>query len=1217
MTSPPDSPGDADEGRALNLVAIGASAGGIGALKRFFAEVPEETGIAFVVVMHLSPEHESQLASVLQPHVRLPVCQVRERTRIEPDHVYVIPPDRSMELTDGHLELAAFHEPRGRRSPIDTFFRTVAEIHPDGVGILLSGSGTDGVVGLKAIKELGGVIMAQSPDDAEYDVMPRSAIATGMVDFVLPAGELGARVVELRASGIPWQPPADPDAMAAEEAQVVRKILAQLRLRTGRDFTGYKKSTVLRRIGRRIQVTGSRDLSGYLEQLEGSASEAGALLKDLLISVTNFFRDPDAFDALEQAVIPELFMETTDRPVRVWVAGCATGEEAYSLAMMLAEHGASLPVPRPFQIFATDLDEEAIAFARNGLYPDGVTADIGEERVRQFFTREGTHLRVKRELRERILFSHHDLLRDPPFSRQDLVACRNLLIYLEKGLQDRVCDVFRYALRPEGFLFLGESESIQDGGDFHTRDREHRIYQRSRRAGESAGGLPDLPLDGGPRTAARSWPRSGGALAGTGDHTLHQTALERHGPPSVLVDWESTIVHSSESANRFLRFSSGTPSANIVKTVLPALRLELREALHEALEQGRVGRSQPMRVQIDGEACLVELHVAPAHVAEGGPMALVTFLEEPWTGDAATATDRTAPAGQQIEEAEAQLSTARSRIQQMMDASEHRQEELKASNEELQSINEEYKSTLEELETSKEELQSMNEELKTVNQELNGKLDELGQANDDLRNLMTATQIPTLFLDEQLRIKRFTPALLELFNLLPADVGRPLGHVTHKLHYPRLAADCERVLESLQPLEREVGNGGGHNWLARITPYRTGEDRIRGVVCTFTDVTRVRLAQKGVRQSEERFRALIQATAEIVWTMEPGGDVVEDSPSWRAFTGQNAAERRGWGWLDAVHPEDREELDEAWRSALGSAQTFQHEYRLRNAEQDAWRVVLGRVVPVLGPDGAIREWVGMSTDITDRKEAEESLRRAKASAEQAAEAKGQFLATMSHELRTPLTAVIGISDLLETGVLGPMTEEQQKHLGQVKTAAWHLVAIIEEVLTLSRLEAGRTMLRRGTVDVAEIAREVVNMARFNAEKKSLKLDLQGADRPVFAYSDAGKIRQITTNLVGNAVKFTEEGGIVVSVGEVDGHVEIQVSDTGPGVPPSQQETIFAPFVQGDSSMTREKGGSGLGLAVSRRLARALGGEIVLDTEPGNGCSFTLRIPHPRDGVHPT
>jgi two-component system, chemotaxis family, CheB/CheR fusion protein len=1216
MTSPPDSPGDADEGRTLNLVAIGASAGGIGALKGFFAEVPEETGIAFVVVMHLSPEHESQLASVLQPHVRIPVCQVRERTRIEPDHVYVIPPDRSMELTDGHLELAAFDQPRGRRSPIDTFFRTVAEVHPDGVGILLSGSGTDGVVGLKAIKELGGVIMAQSPDDAEYDVMPRSAIATGMVDFVLPARELGARVVELRASGIPWQPPADPDAMAAEEAQAVRKILAQLRLRTGRDFSGYKKSTVLRRIGRRIQVTGSRDLSGYLEQLEGSASEAGALLKDLLISVTNFFRDPEAFEALEQSVIPALFMETTDRPVRVWVAGCATGEEAYSLAMMLAEHAGSLPVPRPFQIFATDLDEEAIAFARNGLYPDAVTADIGEERVRQFFNREGTHLRVKRELRERILFSHHDLLRDPPFSRQDLVACRNLLIYLEKGLQDRVCDVFRYALRPEGFLFLGESESIQDGADFHTRDREHRIYQRSQRAGESAGALPDLPLGGGPRMPARSWPRGGGDLGGTGDGALHQTALERHGPPSILVDGGSTIVHSSESANRFLKFSSGTPSANIVKTVLPALRLELREALYEALEQGRVGRSRPVRVEIDGEAFRVELHVAPANAAEAAPMALVTFLEEPWTDDAATATDRTAPAGQQIEEAEAQLSTARSRIQQMIEASEHRQEELKASNEELQSINEEYKSTLEELETSKEELQSMNEELKTVNQELNGKLDELGQANDDLRNLMAATQIPTLFLDEQLRIKRFTPALLELFNLLPADVGRPLGHVTHQLDYPRLATDCERVLESLQPREREVGNGGGHSWLARITPYRTGEDRIRGVVCTFTDVTRVRQAQEGIRQSEERFRALIQATAEIVWTMNPGGDVVDDAPSWRAFTGQSSAERRGWGWLDAVHPEDREELEEAWRNALGAAETFQHEYRLHNAEQNAWRVVLGRVVPVLDPDGAIREWVGMNTDITDRKEAEESLRRAKASAEQAAEAKGQFLATMSHELRTPLTAVIGISDLLETGVLGPMTEAQQTHLGQVKTAAWHLVAIIEEVLTLSRLEAGRTSLRRGTVDVAEIAREVVAMARFSAGEKDLTLDLQDADRPVFIYSDAGKIRQITTNLVGNAVKFTEKGGIVVRVADVEDHVEVQVRDTGPGIPHSQQEAIFEPFVQGDSSMTREKGGSGLGLAVSRRLARALGGEIVLETEPGNGSSFTLRIPHATGAVHP-
>jgi two-component system CheB/CheR fusion protein len=1206
----PTAPLPSETERSLNLVAIGASAGGIAALRSLFEAVPERSGIAFVVVMHLSPEHESQLAEVLQPHVKIPVRQVRERTKLEPDHVYVIPPDRSMAVTDGHLELSEFDEPRGRRSPIDTFFRTVAEIHPDGVGVILSGSGTDGVIGLKAIKELGGIIMAQSPDEAEYDIMPRSAIATGLVDFVLPARELGERVVALRTSGLPWTPPDDATALKDGEAQVLRKILSQLRARTGHDFSGYKKSTVLRRIGRRIQVSGADDLEAYLGRLEESGSEARALLKDLLISVTNFFRDPEAFEALERLVVPRLFEEPVDRQVRVWVAGCATGEEAYSIAMLLAEHADGLADPPSFQVFATDLDEEAIGFAREGLYPDAIAADLGDERVHRFFTRDGAYLRVKKELRERILFSPHDLLRDPPFSRLDLVTCRNLLIYLERGLQERLFDLFRYALRPEGYLFLGESESAPEHQGFRAPDREHRIYQRSPTAwdGERAH-LPDLPLDGGHAREGSRWPRGATTQQIESSAARHRQALEEHAPPSVLVDRDHVVVHVSETASRYLRFTAGAPSANLLKAALPALRMELRSALFHALEQGSAAWTRVVALEIEGEPRRVQMHVAPTGEPADGeesPRALVTFLEGGPARGAAEDGDETTEG--RLEDAELELATARSRLHDMIESSERRQEDLKASNEELQSINEEYKSTLEELETSKEELQSMNEELKTVNDELKTKLDELSRANDDLRNLMSATEIGTLFLDDRLRIKRFTPALREIFNILPTDEGRPLDHVTHQLTYPELRADCERVLESLQPVEREVDNGGGHAWLARITPYRTEENRIRGVVCTFTDVTRIRETQKELRQSEERFRALIDATAEIVWTTDPQGRVVEDSPSWREFTGQSLDEWLGDGWLAAVHPEDRPDAEAAWVAAVREGQPFEAEFRLCDAARDEWRVVTARAVPVDNPDGSIREWVGMNTDITERKEAETALRTAKRAAEQAAEAKSQFLATMSHELRTPLTAVIGIADLLETDVVGFSDERQKKHLGRIKASAWHLVSIIEEVLTYSRTEAGRTEVKRGTVDLAEIARDVISMALYEAQEKGVALELEGADRPVYAFSDGGKIRQVVTNLIGNAVKFTDAGEVAVRIVDSEDRAVVEVQDTGPGIPEDQREAVFEPFVQADSSPTREKGGAGLGLAVSRRLAHLLGGEIALESEPGEGCTFRFTLP---------
>jgi PAS domain S-box-containing protein len=409
-----------------------------------------------------------------------------------------------------------------------------------------------------------------------------------------------------------------------------------------------------------------------------------------------------------------------------------------------------------------------------------------------------------------------------------------------------------------------------------------------------------------------------------------------------------------------------------------------------------------------------------------------------------------------------------------------------------------------------------------------------------------------------------------------------------------------------------VENGGGHAWLARIIPYRTQEDRIRGVVCTFTDVTRIREAQRHVRQQEERFRALIDATAEIVWTTDPEGNVVEDSPSWREFTGQTLDQWLDGEWIDAVHPEDRAETGEQWRACIRDQTSFETEFRLRHGTSDSdseqWRVVSARAVPVLDPDGSVREWVGMNSDITERKEAEAALRQAKKAAEQAAEAKSQFLATMSHELRTPLTAVIGIADLLETDVVGYSTEPQKKHLEQIKTSAWHLVSIIEEVLTFSRLEAGRTDVRRGTVNLASIARDVMAMVSYPAKKKGVDLRLEGADQPVYVFSDAGKIRQILTNLVGNAVKFTDEGQVTLRLLESDDHVEVHVQDTGPGIAARHRDAVFEPFVQADSSATREKGGVGLGLAVSRRLARLLDGDIELETQPGEGTTFRFTLP---------
>jgi two-component system, chemotaxis family, CheB/CheR fusion protein len=502
----------------------------------------------------------------------------------------------------------------------------------------------------------------------------------------------------------------------------------------------------------------------------------------------------------------------------------------------------------------------------------------------------------------------------------------------------------------------------------------------------------------------------------------------------------------------------------------------------------------------------------------------------------------------------------------------------------------------------------MNEELKTVNDELQVKVEELARSQRDLHNLVIATQVATLFVDAELRVNRFTPALAEVFNILPTDHGRPLTHLTHALDYDELPGDCEVVLRTLEPVEREVPGAGGRTFLARVTPYRSDGDEPGGAVVTFTEITGIRKAEEEVLASEQRFRVLVEATAQIVWTTDAEGRMVRDSPSWRAFTGQTVEEWQGNRWSEVVHPDDRAMTQEQWQRALQTQEKIEVEFRLWYAPEREWRVVRVRAVPVRNQDGSVREWVGMNTDITTRKDAELALIRAKAEAEKSDLAKSQFLSMLSHELRTPLTAVIGSSELLETGVIDPVTDRHREHLRRIKASAWHLVTIINEILTYTRSEAGKDHVHLGQSDVAAITRDVVSMLETEADARGLQLRLHGADAPISATTDRGKVRQIITNLVGNALKFTRQGSVDVELkGDAD-QLEIVIRDTGCGIAREHLEEVFQPFFQIDNSSTRTAGGTGLGLAVCRRLARALGGEVLVESAPGEGSVFRLRLP---------
>ncbi|MCW3095128.1 MAG: signal transduction histidine kinase with CheB and CheR [Chthonomonadaceae bacterium] len=860
----------------FTVVGIGASAGGLKPLQTFFDHMPSDSGMAFVVVMHLAPDYASNLAQILRHHTGMKVTQVTESVTVEPNRVYVIPPNHHLAARDGKLFLVEPQQPPGLRVAIDLFFRTVSvAFGPRAVCVVLSGADSDGAIGIKHVKEQGGVTIVQDPTEAEHESMPRSAMATGMVDWVLPVADMPGRLIQFVQNETRMHvPPDEPQEGETPEAdnrnaggpltvqqvpsvtdeEALQEVMRFLNAQTGHDFSHYKRATVLRRVARRLQVNLLETIPAYLEFLRTHAAETPALLHDLLISVTNFFRDSEAFAALE-IHMPQMFAgKEASEQVRVWVAGCATGEEAYSIAILLYEHASRLTSPPAIQVFATDIDDEVIHYARAGLFPATIEADVSAERLRRFFQKDQGRYRIRKEIREIVLFSPHNLLKDPPFSRLDLTTCRNLLIYLKREAQERVFDTFHYALRPGGLLFLGGSESVDDSHIlFVPLDKRHRIFARRAVARPNGHIIPmpfpstlqravnapvlprPFPSSSEPVESAVPPPAFSSELRTMHFSEMHFALLEQMAPPSVLINAAYDIVHLSEHAGQFLQFVGGEPSANLTTAIHPALRVELRATLFRASRSGMPTTASHVPMTRDGMTRLIDIHVRPVPPMQTGQGYLLVLFEavEAVNGSPGVIALSSEQITRDLEEEIQELKTLANSTSEQYEAST---EELKASNEELQAMNEELRSATEELETGKEELQSINEELTTVNHELKSSVEQVNRVNSDLQNLMASTDIGTIFLGRQLQIKRFTPRVQELFNMIPTDIGRPLSDITHKLNYPALTEDAERVLHDLRPNEREVSSND--SWfLARMLPYRTVDDRIDGVVLTFVDIT--------------------------------------------------------------------------------------------------------------------------------------------------------------------------------------------------------------------------------------------------------------------------------------------------------------------------------------------------------------------------------------------
>ncbi|MCX6699781.1 MAG: PAS domain-containing protein [Methanomicrobiales archaeon] len=867
------------------IIGIGASAGGLEAFELFFKTMPADCGMAFVLVPHLDPGHASMLSEILQRNTTMPVHEVLDQTITLANHVYIIPPNKDMAIFHGTLHLSVPEHARGLRLPIDSFFRSLAEDQGErAICVILSGSGSDGTLGLRAVHGAGGVSFVQEPSTAKYDGMPTSAVQSGLATYVLPVDKITEQLVTYVKTIADTKVPPPLPAPAATSAMT--RIMMLLRSRTGNDFSQYKKSTITRRIERRMVVHSLKDMDTYARYLQENPAEVQVLFKELLINVTSFFRDKEAFEALTTEALPRIFEGKPDNYIfRAWVPGCASGEEVYSIAMLFSEYMDEINQEFKLQIYATDIDDDAIATARSGKYPANISIDVSPGRLRRFFVKEEAGYRIKKEIREMVVFAIQNVITDPPFTKMDLISCRNVLIYLEVELQNRVIPAFHYALRAGGVLFLSPSEGIGNFVDLYVPvDKKWKIYT-SKPSSESARNL----------VAQRfAWTSNKpgiepGELAGTRDKTnfaelTRRVLLQSYAPPSVITDESGNIIYVHGDTGKYLQPAQGQATLNVIDMAREGLQLDLRSAIMTATHQKKPVVVKDLPVMTNGDIHGVDLVVRPLADPEATrELLLVSFQDaghQPPEKRILKKRSTVKGVTKRVEELEQDLAYTKENLQATIEEMQAANEELKSTTEELQSTNEELQSTNEELETSKEEMQSVNEEIVTVNSELQAKIEQLTGMQNDMKNLLENTNLATIFLDVNLAIKRFTREATKVYRLAPSDMGRPLADIRSTIPDEDLVADANGVLDSLIPREKTVRTTGNEWYNVRIMPYRTYENVIDGVVLTFSDVTTLKAVETEVRVTRDYAQSIVDTVREPFIVLNGRFEVISAS---RAF----------------------------------------------------------------------------------------------------------------------------------------------------------------------------------------------------------------------------------------------------------------------------------------------------------------------------------------------
>ncbi|HEX2733954.1 MAG TPA: chemotaxis protein CheB [Polyangiaceae bacterium] len=1184
----------------LQVVGIGASAGGLEALEQLFSAMPEDTGLAFVVIQHLSPDFKSVMDELLARRTRIPIVLVENGMTVEPNHVYLIPPKKDMIISEGKLLLSDKGASAELSLPIDLFFRSLAqELGPRAIGVVLSGAGSDGARGIRDIHDAGGVVLCQDEGSANFDGMPRSARETGVVDYVLPPTEM-PRVLVDQANY--------PDARRLSDALVnapmrpygIAAALSFLQQTYGIDFSHYKPSTVIRRIERRLQLTHASSLEDYVERVAKDPEELDLLFRDLLIGVTRFFRDEEAFACLEDRVIPELLDRLAPNDeVRIWVAGCATGEEAYSIAILVLEELSRRKDNRRLKLLATDVHRGSLDFASRGLYSKDRIATVREDLLARYFDERGPNYQVSSDLRQYVVFAPHNVVKDAPFTRIDLVSCRNLLIYLQPSAQKKVLNLLHFALKRQGVLFLGPSEAAGAlSDDFDTIDGHWRIYRKRRDLRPPNDTRISVPKA---RLMQRSPDSSAHGYTLAQVINVYDALLDEHVPPSLLVNERRELIHAFAGASRFLRIKDGRPSLDLLDMLEPELKMAITGALQRALKDGETivynGLSLRTSDATGPHDQLHRLTVKPV-IAPGVPVNHLLITIEPIDSEPAaprsqSELDFNQISQDQVGSLEAELRRTKENLQSTI-------EELETSNEELQTTNEELLASNEELQSTNEELQSVNEELYTVNAEYQKKIAELTELTNDMDNLLASIQVGTIFLDSSLCIRKFTPLIAEAFNLLPQDIGRPIAGFSSSLQRPRLMDDLNEVLSSGRALESEVQDGSGAWFFLRILPYRI-RGGVEGVVLTLIDIKGLKAAEDAVFRERYLLDSLMDSVPDSIYFKDVSGRFVRINramaerlqlPKSQYAIGKTSHELRS-----GAAPDPFEAFD--LLALKGEAQPYRKE-SLRDKEGQQTCYVTTRQ-PLRDRTGQIVGMLGVARDITDQKRAEDEIR-------QAVKRRDEFLAMLSHELRNPLSAIVNAASLIRQ--TPDSLDKRSKGLAVIDRQSRQMTRLLEDLLEVSRITQNKIELRCETVDAASVIQEAATAVREKFTARQVTLELRLPAEPVLLDADPARLQQVVVNLLDNSSKYSKpQGTVQLELSHDADSGYIVVKDDGVGIEADALPTVFEPFVQGGTTLHRTDGGLGVGLTVVRSLVEMHGGNVEASSDGlDQGSKFVVKLP---------